>query len=710
MARVASSSQRGAPGVRHEPLQQPHRAPAGPREQERGDGEAAHAVRPQARIARGRQQQQREPGEAAAQHAERRDLGRADIASQHAQRWHPRELQHGRQTEREQQRQAHAQAQQRRRRAGQGQAIGHEAGQQPHEDQMQAPAEREPDHAPDDAEQDELQRVHDRDARLRLAEHAQHRAVVEVALREIARRDGHGHGGQQGRQQRHQAQELLGPIERLAHLGPSRFEGLDVHASQAALLQVAPGPTRERADLPGLVGPGRDGQAPTDPARGLHQAGRLQVGEGQHETGRERAEPGAAVRLDDEQPRQRQRRVAERDRVADLQPQGAGQTRIHPNGAARRRVAHHLRRCGGGQLHPQRPPQRIGRVDRFHRREARRAALRRRGARHAGERRIVADDQAAGERLAFEVGGERPVGLHDRIPAQQLRGIAHETGPHAVGEEPHGRERGDRQHDRPQQQPQLARGEVAEGLAARQAQDGGGARCTHGRHGTPKARSGRREGLRRAILPPMSVPVHAPLPRLEIQTARLLLTPGDSTLAPAVREFQRRNRRHFERWDPPTSETFYTLEAQTQRLQHGLEAFLADTAYRYWLVDRSRAGGARLPLADAVVVGSVHFSQITRGAFHNTTLGYALDEGHVGRGLMTEALTAAIAEMFSPRVNLHRIQAAYRPENHRSEAVLERQGFRLEGVAKDYLFIDGAWRHHRLMALVNPAFVKPEGW
>ena len=38
---------------------------------------------------------------------------------------------------------------------------------------------------------------------------------------------------------------------------------------------------------------------------------------------------------------------------------------------------------------------------------------------------------------------------------------------------------------------------------------------------------------------------------------------------------------------------------------------------------------------------------------------------------MHEALVAAIAEVFSPRVNLHRVQAAYRPENVRSARVLE---------------------------------------
>jgi ribosomal-protein-alanine N-acetyltransferase len=66
--------------------------------------------------------------------------------------------------------------------------------------------------------------------------------------------------------------------------------------------------------------------------------------------------------------------------------------------------------------------------------------------------------------------------------------------------------------------------------------------------------------------------------------------------------------------------------------------------------------------------------------------------------------------MFSPRVNLHRVQAAFRPENLRSGRVLERLGFRSEGVAPDYLYIDGAWRDHVVTSLRNPEFVPPDGW
>jgi ribosomal-protein-alanine N-acetyltransferase len=202
----------------------------------------------------------------------------------------------------------------------------------------------------------------------------------------------------------------------------------------------------------------------------------------------------------------------------------------------------------------------------------------------------------------------------------------------------------------------------------------------------------------------------APLARSEITTARLRLVAGDPGLAPAVCEFQRRNRQHFAPWDPPTADSFYSLEAQSLRVAHGVTAFQNDTAYRYWLIDASRAGGARLPSSDVDVIGSLHFSQVSRGAFQSAMLGYALDEAHVGQGLMSEAIVAGLEEMFSSRVNLHRVQAAYRPENVRSARVLERLGFRPEGLAPDYLYIAGAWRDHVITSLRNPAFVSPDGW
>jgi len=73
---------------------------------------------------------------------------------------------------------------------------------------------------------------------------------------------------------------------------------------------------------------------------------------------------------------------------------------------------------------------------------------------------------------------------------------------------------------------------------------------------------------------------------------------------------------------------------------------------------------------------------------------------------MTEALGAAIAYAFGP-LNLHRIQAAYRPENLRSGRVLERLGFVWEGLAPAYLRVNGQWADHVITALVNPNWKEP---
>jgi ribosomal-protein-alanine N-acetyltransferase len=84
-------------------------------------------------------------------------------------------------------------------------------------------------------------------------------------------------------------------------------------------------------------------------------------------------------------------------------------------------------------------------------------------------------------------------------------------------------------------------------------------------------------------------------------------------------------------------------------------------------------------------------------------LGYSIDAAHEGRGLMREALEAVLADAFG-RLGLHRVQANVRPENARSLALLARLGFEREGLAREYLFIDGAWRDHVMTARRAPGW------
>lgn len=194
-------------------------------------------------------------------------------------------------------------------------------------------------------------------------------------------------------------------------------------------------------------------------------------------------------------------------------------------------------------------------------------------------------------------------------------------------------------------------------------------------------------------------------PRTRIDTPRLhLLAPDPDPalgMAQAVADYLSRNAIHFAPWDPPRGPDDDTPEAIQGRLLTGAAAFAASQGWRWWLT-----------LADQPqrVIGSVSLSNLSRGPFQNCSLGYALDAHCQGRGLMHEALQAVIAEAFSPAINLHRLQAAVRPDNPRSLAVLARSDFADEGLARDYLYIDGAWRDHRLFARTNPAFIPPAHW
>jgi len=192
-----------------------------------------------------------------------------------------------------------------------------------------------------------------------------------------------------------------------------------------------------------------------------------------------------------------------------------------------------------------------------------------------------------------------------------------------------------------------------------------------------------------------------PSARSRIDTRRLRLVAPEPGQAQAVADFYARNREHFSPWDPPRGPDDDEPEAIQRRLLGGAAAFDAGEAFRWWLTPAD---------APRRVIGSISLSNLSRGPFQSANLGYALDAAAQGQGLMHEALQAVIAEAFAPAINLHRLQAGVRPENLRSLAVMARLGFADEGLARDYLYIAGAWRDHRLFALLNPAFIAPAHW
>jgi ribosomal-protein-alanine N-acetyltransferase len=183
----------------------------------------------------------------------------------------------------------------------------------------------------------------------------------------------------------------------------------------------------------------------------------------------------------------------------------------------------------------------------------------------------------------------------------------------------------------------------------------------------------------------------------EFETDRLVVRLAQPGMQGSIAAFLSANfAGHLDRWSPPVAADFFTAAFWAERLPVAVDDYACDRAARFVLQER----GAAL---EGAIIGTCNYTNIVRGAFHACHLGYQVGREHEGKGLMAEGLRAANAFMFST-LRLHRIMANFRPENERSRRLLQRLGFVEEGFARDYLFIDGAWRDHVLTALVNPAF------
>ncbi len=93
------------------------------------------------------------------------------------------------------------------------------------------------------------------------------------------------------------------------------------------------------------------------------------------------------------------------------------------------------------------------------------------------------------------------------------------------------------------------------------------------------------------------------------------------------------------------------------------------------------------------IVGVININNIVRGSFQSASLGYYVVARHQGDGYMYEGLRMLI-RFACQTLGLHRLEANIQPTNERSQRLVERCGFVSEGLSKQFLFIDGAWRDH----------------
>lgn len=143
-------------------------------------------------------------------------------------------------------------------------------------------------------------------------------------------------------------------------------------------------------------------------------------------------------------------------------------------------------------------------------------------------------------------------------------------------------------------------------------------------------------------------------------------------------------------WEPIWPADDLTRAAFRRRIRRYAEDLRNDQAYAFFIF-RQR---------DDALLGGLTLANVRRGVAQAGSLGYWMGAPYAGRGLMTEAVRAMVQFSFGP-LRLHRLEAACIPTNRASIRLLEKNGFEREGLARQYLCINGLWQDHLLFALLS---------
>ncbi|MDB4947264.1 MAG: Ribosomal-protein-S5p-alanine acetyltransferase [Labilithrix sp.] len=183
------------------------------------------------------------------------------------------------------------------------------------------------------------------------------------------------------------------------------------------------------------------------------------------------------------------------------------------------------------------------------------------------------------------------------------------------------------------------------------------------------------------MLPPVST---------RLVTERLVLRPPRPADVAEIRRLLRTNHAHLKPWNPapPPGEDPTSITEVSKTVLRQRRDWKQGWSFVFMVAERSRPER---------FVGKIALNGVMRGAMHGAYLGYWMAEDSQGRGLVTEAIASVMDFAFGAAA-LHRVQAAIMPRNVKSLRVIEKLGFRREGLAERYLQIAGTWEDHVLFA------------
>ena len=140
-------------------------------------------------------------------------------------------------------------------------------------------------------------------------------------------------------------------------------------------------------------------------------------------------------------------------------------------------------------------------------------------------------------------------------------------------------------------------------------------------------------------------------------------------------------------WEPTWSHDHLLRKPFVNRVNWAKRSMQNGTAIPLFIINRN----------DGVLIGAITLDNIRRGPNQTATMGYWIGLPYVRKGFISEAINALVNYAFGT-LDISRIESACLPENTPSRKVLEKCGFKYEGVAQAYIQIDGRWRTHVLYA------------
>ncbi|QOS78838.1 GNAT family N-acetyltransferase [Paenibacillus sp. JNUCC31] len=137
------------------------------------------------------------------------------------------------------------------------------------------------------------------------------------------------------------------------------------------------------------------------------------------------------------------------------------------------------------------------------------------------------------------------------------------------------------------------------------------------------------------------------------------------------------------------SDTFYTLEGQVAILERWAKAREEEKRYSFGIFLK----------ATQELIGEISLFELVLDHTDKWIVGYVLDQGHNGKGYMSEALQMVLKFAFD-EAGIKRVEAGALPDNIGSIRVLRKAGF--QEIGRQNIKIKGKWKEHVMFAVDCP--------